>query len=78
MEIQDIVCIFLQYYSNLDILYTLMSLGTYCFDLVMDIVVAVYFYNLAVNGEYHYWFFGLTVAFILIPSLTMTAFSFRW
>ena len=30
------------------------------------------------HGIYHYWYFGLTVTFILLPSLTMTGFSFRW
>ena len=29
-------------------------------------------------GPRHYWYFGLTLAFILLPSLTMTGFSFRW
>ena len=27
---------------------------------------------------YHYWYCGLTVTFILLPSLTMTGFSLRW
>merc|ERR1712179_610769 len=45
----------------------------------MDCVVAYYFYHLAVDhGIYHYWYFGLTVFFIVMPSLTMTGFSFRW
>lgn len=65
-------------YSNFDLLCTLISLATYVFDLVMDVVIAVYFYHLAVtHGIYHYWYFGLTVTFILLPSLTMTGFSFR-
>lgn len=47
-------------------------------DLVMDCVVAYYFYHLAVDhGIYHYWYFGLTTFFIVFPSLTMTGFSFR-
>lgn len=66
-------------YTCFDLFCTLVSILTYVADLVMDIVVAVYFYHLGVNhGIYHYWYFGLTVTFILLPSLTMTGFSFRW
>ncbi|TRY68474.1 hypothetical protein TCAL_09655, partial [Tigriopus californicus] len=66
-------------YSNFDFFCTIISIATYIFDLVMDTVVAAYFYHLGVtHGIYHYWYFGLTVAFILLPSLTMTGFSFRW
>ena len=46
---------------------------------VMDCVVAYHFFHLAVtHGVYHYWYFGLTVTFVLLPSLTMTGFSLRW
>ena len=46
---------------------------------VMDCVVAFYFYHLgAEHGIYHYWYFGLTLTFVLLPSLTMTGFSLRW
>lgn len=66
-------------YSNFDLFCTFISIVTYIFDLVMDTIVAAYFYHLGVtHGIYHYWYFGLTVAFILLPSLTMTGFSFRW
>lgn len=66
-------------YGTFDLFCTLVSIVTYVADLAMDIVVAVYFYHLGVNhGIYHYWYFGLTVTFILLPSLTMTGFSFRW
>ena len=66
-------------YSNFDFLCTILSVATYVFDLVMDVIVAAYFYHLGVtHGVYHYWYFGLTVTFILLPSLTMTGFSFRW
>lgn len=45
----------------------------------MDCVVAYHFFHLAVtHGVYHYWYFGLTVTFVLLPSLTMTGFSLRW
>jgi hypothetical protein len=66
-------------YSWFDLLCTLISITTYLTDLVMDCIVAYYFYHLAVDhGIYHYWYFGLTTFFILLPALTMTGFSFRW
>ena len=66
-------------YSCIDILYTLVSILTYLFDLVMDCAVAFYFYHLGVShGVYHYWYCGLTITFVLLPSLTMTGFSLRW
>ena len=65
-------------YSNFDLMYTLISVLTYLFDLVMDCAVAYYFYHLAAeHGIYHYWYFGLTVSFVMIPSLTMSGFSLR-
>ncbi len=43
-------------YSCMDLLCTVISMATYVFDLSMDVVVAVYFYHLAVShGIYHYW-----------------------
>ena len=66
-------------YSNFDLMYTLISVLTYLFDLFMDCAVAYYFYHLAAeHGIYHYWYFGLTVTFVLVPSLTMTGFSLRY
>jgi len=66
-------------YNWFDLLCTLISIVTYVSDLVMDCVVAYYFYHLATeHGIYHYWYFGLTTFFIVFPSLTMTGFSFRW
>lgn len=66
-------------YSNFDLLCTVISILTYLFDLAMDVTVALYFYHLGVShGVYHYWYFGLTITFILLPSLTMTGFSLRW
>ena len=59
-----------------------MNVVLFCSSLrfqVMDLVVAFHFFHLAVpHGVYHYWYFGLTLTFILIPSLTMTGFSLRW
>ena len=66
-------------YTNFDMLCTIVSMLTYLFDLVMDCTVAFYFYHLGVHhGVYHYWYCGLTITFVLLPSLTMTGFSLRW
>jgi len=66
-------------YNTFDFFCTFLSILTYVVDLVMDCVVAYYFYHLAVDhGIYHYWYFSLTLVFIVLPSLTMTGFSFRW
>ena len=66
-------------YNLFDLTCTLISMVTYLFDVVMDCVVAYYFYHLSsAHGIHHYWYFGLTMVFILLPSLTMTGFSFRW
>jgi hypothetical protein len=66
-------------YNCFDLTCTLVSVLTYLFDLVMDCVVAYYFYHLSTaHGIHHYWYFGLTIFFIVLPSLTMTGFSFRW
>ena len=66
-------------YNYFDFFCTFLSILTYVVDVVMDCVVAYYFYHLAVDhGIYHYWYFSLTLVFIVLPSLTMTGFSFRW
>jgi len=66
-------------YNCFDFFCTFISIITYIVDLVMDCVVAYYFYHLAVDhGIYHYWYFSLTLVFIVLPSLTMTGFSLRW
>ena len=66
-------------YNTFDFFCTFLSILTYVVDLAMDCVVAYYFYHLAVDhGIYHYWYFSLTLVFIVLPSLTMTGFSFRW
>jgi len=66
-------------YNWFDLMCTLISVLTYLADLAMDCVIAYYFYHLSsAHGIHHYWYFGLTVFFIVMPSLTMTGFSFRW
>ena len=44
----------------------------------MDCIVALHFFHLASQEVYHYWYFGLTLTFVILPSLTMTGFSLRW
>jgi len=66
-------------YNWFDLMCTLISVLTYLADLSMDCIIAYYFYHLSsAHGIHHYWYFGLTVFFIVMPSLTMTGFSFRW
>jgi hypothetical protein len=61
------------YFGTFDILVLVGSIGSFFFDLGSDVWVAyVYFF------DKEYWYFGMTVAFIMIPSLTMMVFSFRW
>lgn len=60
-------------FTWIDILATLFSIGSFLFDIGTDIVVASFHY---VRGDY--WYFGLTTAFIIIPTLVMTGISMRW
>lgn len=60
-------------FNFFDMFCILLSMGTYLFDLGMDIYVAyVYF----IRGYVTY--FVLTLVFVIIPAGTMTAFSLRW
>ncbi|XP_015783406.1 XK-related protein 6 [Tetranychus urticae] len=49
------------------------SLSIYVYDIGYNIAVAVFHYS---NKDY--WYFGLTLTFILIPTLVMTGISWRW
>ncbi|XP_064626421.1 XK-related protein 4-like [Lineus longissimus] len=61
------------HFGTFDVLVIIASIGSFFFDLGSDLWVAhVYF------SDKEYWYFGMTVAFIMIPSLTMMVFSFRW
>jgi XK-related protein len=60
-------------YSYVEILWTVMSIVSYVVDVGSDIYVAVIYY---VDQEW--WWFGLTSVFIVVPSLTISAFSFVW
>ena len=52
-------------YNWFDLLCTLISMTTYIADVVMDCVVAYYFYHLAVDhGIYHYWYGTFPISLI--------------
>lgn len=51
----------------------LFSMGSYLFDIITDITVAIFHY---LNQDY--WYCGLTVAFILLPSFITSTISMRW
>ncbi|KAM7294769.1 XK-related protein 4 [Ixodes scapularis] len=63
----------LRRYTILDSLCVLCSVGSFLFDTGSDIWVAYRHYK---DGSL--WYFGLTVAFILVPATIMMCFSFRW
>ena len=60
-------------YTCLDALINLVSIGSYLADVGTDIFLVYMYYT---RG--HWWWFGLTLTFILGPSVTMTCFSLRW
>jgi len=60
-------------YSNYEVVLTVISILSYIFDVGSDIYVAVVYYR---DGDI--WWFTLTVLFIVVPSLTITVFSFVW
>lgn len=51
----------------------LFSVITYIADLVL-VCVLLYFYSIDGHGVY----FALTLSFLIVPALLMTAFNFRW
>lgn len=50
-----------------------LSIITYALDLALACIL-LYFYSLGGHGVY----FALTLSFVLLPALLMTAFNFRW
>ena len=59
--------------SIFDYLFALGSIGTFIADVTTDILVAYQHF-----GDEKYVWFGLTVAFIVIPSILMQSFSCKW
>jgi len=60
-------------YSSYEVVLTVFSILSYIFDVGSDIYLAFAYYS---NGDM--WWFTLTVIFIIVPSLTITVFSFVW
>jgi len=60
-------------YSYGEIIWTAISMLSYIVDIGSDIYVAIIYY-----ADEDWWWFGLTVAFIVIPSLTISVCSFMW
>ena len=56
-----------------DALFAFGSMGTFIADIASDLVVSYQYYD---QGEY--WWFGLTLAFVLLASVTMQVFSAKW
>ncbi|KAF7494079.1 XK-related protein 6 [Sarcoptes scabiei] len=60
-------------FTIIDCLTILFSICTFIADFITDlIVVIVHYYNR------DYWYFGLTISFVVIPTLVMTIMSLRW
>ena len=57
----------------LDVFYVVVSVGTFAWDVGSDGFLAYRYY---VGG--HWWWFGLTLAFVVVPSLTVMALSLVW
>ena len=60
-------------FTLLDAFGIMFSIGSFLFDIGTDIAVAVIHFR---NNDF--WYFGLTISFILIPTLVMTGISLRW
>jgi len=60
-------------YSNYEVFMTVFSILSYIFDVGSDIYLAFVYHS---DGDI--WWFTLTVIFIIVPSLTITVFSFVW
>lgn len=60
-------------YSNYEVFMTVFSILSYIFDVGSDIYLAYVYHS---DGDI--WWFTLTVIFIIVPSLTITIFSFVW
>lgn len=60
-------------FDFLDAVFIVFSICSFIFDLVTDIAVAVFHY---LNNDW--WYFGLTVTFIVLPTFVTTSISLRW
>lgn len=60
-------------FTVIDLLLNLVSIGSYLADVGSDLFLAYMYYS----GK-NWWWFGLTLAFVFIPSTIMTIFSLKW
>jgi len=60
-------------YTYFDIFLGIVSIGSYLFDVGSDVFIAVMYYQ-----DELWWWFGLTVSFIVVPSITISLFSLTW
>ena len=60
-------------YTWWDMCVNLFAVGTYLADVGTDLFVAYLHFH---NGDW--WWFSLTLAFVLVPSLIITSFSLAW
>lgn len=56
-----------------DAMFAFGSMGTFLADIISDLVVSYQYYD---RGDY--WWFGLTLSFVLLASITMQIFSAKW
>lgn len=60
-------------FTIFDLIIYLFSIGSYLFDVGSDVFVSYLYYT---RG--HYWWFSLTLSFVIIPALCMSCFSLKW
>lgn len=60
-------------FNWLDMTCVIVSICSYLIDLAADGFMAATYYNMG-----HYWYFGFTLAFVVVPALTMTGLSAKW
>ena len=60
-------------YSWIDVAFIVFSICSFFFDVITDILVALFYYR---NNDY--WYFTMTIIFITIPTFVVTIISIRW
>ena len=60
-------------YTLRDVFFNLVSMLSYLFDVGSDVFLVYVYYT---NSQW--WWFTMTLSFILIPSVVMTCFSLKW
>lgn len=60
-------------FTYLDAAAILFSIGSFLFDIGTDVAVATFH---CMNKDY--WYFSLTLAFVVLPTIIMTGISMRW